>query len=522
MIKKVLIFVMAVVFLAGVAVAQERAVPAAIEKRAGQLRGEIQRARGDREKALLYKQLGELYAGADDMENASKEFLDALSLYDGFSEAEKLQMAIYISWADRYEDAMAILREILSKDPGNTGARVHLARTLSWAGRYDEAIGEADKVLQQSPEDREALLVKANALSWRGDRKEAEPIYEMLLAGEEDFDARLGLARARVEAGDRVGTRRNMALLEPRYDYQKKALLKLQAEVRDAWSPAAELGSSYYDDTDENRLYRYEAKYGTWAGNWQLKLWYRHTEARDPLRSNSAEEASLGAYSRLSERLSAGAGAGLGSLEGGSSSTFFTGHARADARVLKGTAGVSVARQVFTDTAQLIEKGIRYTTLRAGVAQSPADRWLLEAGFAYTDYSDDNNSRDANFMARYTLVRSPLIVNVGYRFRYLDFDRQSGGGYFDPENFLSHQAFVSLYHEGAWGYAYLEPYVGNQSFDRFGSHSSDVIAGGSGSLGIRLSGKVTVELNAEGGNFAAVSAAGFEYYMVGAKLVARL
>lgn len=521
MIKRAVILIMSVAVLAGAGFAQERAEPGALEKRAGQLRGEIERARGDRGKALLHKQLGELFTEADDMEDASREFLEALSLYGGFSEAERLQMAVYISWADRYLDAISILKGILSEDPGNVEARVHLARTLSWAGQYDEAIGEADRVLQQRPEDRDALLVKANVLSWRGDRREAEPIYERLLAGEEDFDARLGLARARLAAGDRVGTRRNMALLEPSYDYQKKALTKLQAEVRETWSPTVELGSSYYHDTDENRLYRYTAQYGAWAGNWQLKLWYRHTEARDDLRSNSSEEASLSASSRLSDYLSAGGAAGLVSLGGGSSETFFTGRADAEVDVLGGAAGVSVSTGVFTDTAQLIENGIRHTSLQAHVAQSPADRWTLEAGFTYTDYSDDNDSRDAGLMARYTLLRGALLMNVGYRFRYLDFNRQSGSGYFDPENFVSHQAFVSLYHEGPRGYAYLEPYAGTQSFDRFGSHSSDFVAGGSGSLGIRLSDRATVELSAEGGNFAAVSAAGFEYYMVGAKLILR-
>jgi hypothetical protein len=55
---------------------------------------------------------------------------------------------------------------------------------------------------------------------------------------------------------------------------------------------------------------------------------------------------------------------------------------------------------------------------------------------------DDNNSNDLLLSLRYALRRENPGINTGYRFRYLDFNRQSLGGYFDPEGFLSHQLYL--------------------------------------------------------------------------------
>ncbi|MDP2077916.1 MAG: hypothetical protein Q8J85_07680, partial [Sulfuricurvum sp.] len=98
------------------------------------------------------------------------------------------------------------------------------------------------------------------------------------------------------------------------------------------------------------------------------------------------------------------------------------------------------------------------------------------------------------------------------------FERQSLGGYFDPNNFLSHQLFARVeYHDGKSTY-YVDPYVGFQSFDRNNKSSNDFYGGGNLRWRYQWMPKLYSELNAEGGNYAMQQASGYNYYMLGARL----
>ena len=51
--------------------------------------------------------------------------------------------------------------------------------------------------------------------------------------------------------------------------------------------------------------------------------------------------------------------------------------------------------------------------------------------------------------------------------------------------------------------------------------SNDFIHGGSGSIGIKPLPNLAIEVNAEGGNFAAGTASGFTYFIIGPRLLYR-
>ncbi|MGD2080722.1 MAG: tetratricopeptide repeat protein [Nitrospirota bacterium] len=490
------------------------------ERTLREYRESIGGAATDGERAALHKELGDLYVLRDDHESAAREYMSALELSPGFSEEERLGMAVSISWAARYREAAAVLEGILSENPDNLKARVHLARTLSWDGRYGEAIGEADKVLAARPEDPEALLVKANALNWRSDHVSARPLYKSLLAeDEEDFDARLGLAQTQLYAGNIRRARSNFALLEPAYPYQRRAYERLQRSLRRATRPRLEASYYFYDDSDENQYNRYEATLSVPAGDIRADVRYRHTAAKDPARSNDSDEASAGIYARLAERLGAGGGVGYAQFDNGGSTSIVTWNARVDLDVPRGGIGVIASRKPLNETAQLIENRVSTESIGVYGDQSFSRGWSASASYTYRDYSDSNRSHDARLNIMKTLRADGPRLGIGYRFRYLDFRRQSGSGYFDPDNYTSHQLIVSLRHEGDKGYVYLEPYVGAQFFDRFAVSSEDFIAGGYGALGLHLGKNVTLELNAEGGDLAVDSAAGFSYYILGSRLI---
>jgi hypothetical protein len=64
----------------------------------------------------------------------------------------------------------------------------------------------------------------------------------------------------------------------------------------------------------------------------------------------------------------------------------------------------------------------------------------------------------------------------------------------------------------------LEGYVGYETFRDNGVASDNLIHGGSGSLGVKPTTNLAIEVNAEGGNFAAGSVSGFNYFIIGPRL----
>ncbi|MGE5663936.1 MAG: tetratricopeptide repeat protein [Deltaproteobacteria bacterium] len=476
----------------------------------------------DKVSALARKADGDGAAARGDYRKAAEAYAEALGLArSAFSRDERTAMAVTMSWGGKIGEAIRELRAVLDEDPSNARARVHLAKALSWDGRTTEAVAEADKVLAASPSDRDALLAKADALRYRGDNRQAIGLYKAVLAGGDDFDARLGLAHAELAEGDVAAARADGALLQPRYPYQEAGKRDFDAAfARTARPTTLSGGYSYYHDSDRNRVNRYTLSAGRRLGRWTLDLGYRHIDADDPTRDERADDLSLAAGARVADSLSIGAGIGGTRTGRGNSDDFFTGHARADLRVGAGTIGAAASREAFTDTAQLIENRIRFTHV-AGHADFPLPgRLSASARYSYKDYSDINTSHDWQGSLRYAFRLKNPVVGAGYRIRFLDFDRETGSGYFDPSSFVSHAGFVTLSGERGRFRAYLEPYGGYQSFTRSGSRTNSWFAGGSGVLGYRISDAFRFEVTGEGGDYAGGTAAGFNYYMFGARLVA--
>ncbi len=470
--------------------------------------------------AKLYRQLGDAWVARDNLEQAAEAYLGAFAAgRDSFSPSERLRMAIHLSWADRLNDAEVELRHLLGDDPKNIGARTHLARVLSWSGELDEAIREAEAVLREAPDHQEALLVQADALQWQGRYLEAMPIYRSIIARDSAFDAQVGLARSLLGVGDRLGAMEILSSLKPTDARRKREFARLEDSVRRETRPALESRYNRYSDSDRNRLDRYGLAGNLWAGNQKYGLDYRHTEARDRTRANRAEDFLITVYSRLTDRFSAGAGLGFTQLADRHSSTFAAGHVRLDARLFRGSAGVNVAREALSDTAELVENRIRATHVGLYLTQPLTDRVSVHAGYRYRSFSDGNHANELQLVSQYAVVLAAPRVIVGHRFRFLDFHNQAGSGYFDPNDYIANRAFSSLYYENRFFYTYLEGYLGYQTFRRDGLATDEFIHGGSGSVGVKPLPGLAIEINAEGGNFAAGATSGFNYFIIGPRLL---
>ena len=475
----------------------------------------IAAAGNGREKALLHKQLGDLYASREEYGKAAEEFVQALSLApSSFTLRERLQMAISISWAGRYDEAAGFLRSILEENPEDRDARIHLAKVLSWSNKLQEAGTEADRVLQGSPENQDALLVKANTLRWQGDARASIPVYEKALAQGESFDARVGLAYAYLDSGEKEAAKEVSRTLKPLHPYQEKELSQFSEALCGVRAPHAGIQFSHYGDSDSNRVDRTSLSYGLWAGKWDTALTYQLTTATDPLRRAKADEVRISAHGREG-RFDAGVEAGISRTEGGS---VFVGRARAETDAGWGTIGVSAAREALSDTAELIENRIVRTSGAISLAETVSPRLTFSESYTRFSFSDDNSADDLLLNVRYALTAASPKIATGYRFRYWDFRRQSGGGYFDPEGFVSHQLFVSLVGEKDGFFARLEPYGGYQSYTRYGEKTSGAFFGIPLSAGWTMKKCTAFEMYGEGGNYAGGTVAGYKYYQVGFRL----
>jgi tetratricopeptide (TPR) repeat protein len=481
------------------------------------LKKAVREAKDPKEEALLRKKLGDYYASQEDYKQASDEYMKALSLsQSSFTAAERLQMATSIFWADRLDDAIAVLRSILAENQNDRDARVQLAKVLSLNDKLVEAESEADIVLKDFPDDQDALVVKANTLRWRGDSKAAIPIYEKALAQGEDFDARIGLAHAYLDIGEEEKAREISKPLKPLSPAQEKDLSKLSDALCGVRGSHIGMQYSYYKDSDDNRVNRSSLSYGFWAGRWETEFSYRLTDAKDPLRHEKAEDLWLTTRTKMG---SVGAGAGIGMSVANGSGDILDGQASADMNRGWWTVGVSATRELLSDTAELIQNRIVRTGGALNFSETATPRLSFTESYAHSGYSDNNDADDLQLGARYEIPAAPFKIAPGYRFRYWNFRRQSGDGYFDPSDFLSHQLYVSLYAESNGYYVFLEPYFGHQSFTRYGESSNDFFSGFYASAGWQMKKCTSFEINGEGGNYAGGATAGFNYYQVGFKLL---
>ncbi|HWP23130.1 MAG TPA: tetratricopeptide repeat protein [Candidatus Binatia bacterium] len=472
--------------------------------------------------ANLYKQAGDKLVVEDRVEQAAEAFSKALAANrEGFSLAERVQMAIYLSWADRLAASKEELLLVLAREPGNIAARSHLARVLSWSGDLREAIAQADKVLQEFPDHKDALLVKADALQWQGRYVEAIPVYRKILARDGDFDARAGLARCLLAVGNRTEALDNKNALKPANARQQKELARLAEAIDRETRPNLDARYYHYHDADKNNLNRYSLATQLWIDNQKYGFDYRRTEAIDPARHNRADDFLFRIYSRLNDVFAAGAGIGFTRLTDKGESSFPAGHVRIDARLLGGSAGASVTREALSDTAELVENRIRMTNVGLYISQPLTERFSVFGGYNYKTFSDGNHANDLRLAPQYVIFLAPKIT-IGYRFRYLDFEKQSHGGYFDPNQYIANRGFASLYYENRLFYSYLESFAGYETFRRNDVPNKNFIYGGSGSLGVKPINNLAIEVNVEGGKFSAgATSGGFSYFIIGPRVLFR-
>jgi len=97
-------------------------------------------------------------------------------------------------------EALAVLETVLKADPKNEAARIALAEALFALERFDEAKAACDGLALTSLDDPRVRTLKAR-IEFAGDGKgaDASALQARIKANASDLDARLGLARLKVQ-----------------------------------------------------------------------------------------------------------------------------------------------------------------------------------------------------------------------------------------------------------------------------------------------------------------------------------
>ena len=107
-----------------------------------------------------------------------------------------LNLARYLSWSGRLEEASRTYKQVLVIKPGQVEAEIGLAAVFSWQKKYDEAIRRYLGVLKKYPDNVDALVGLARVYSWRGDYQKAVDTFATALKfSPGNRDVLLGLGR---------------------------------------------------------------------------------------------------------------------------------------------------------------------------------------------------------------------------------------------------------------------------------------------------------------------------------------
>jgi Tfp pilus assembly protein PilF len=160
---------------------------------------------------------GAAQMGQFDFTAAEATFAAALAQHPKSRDA-KLDLAISIlnqSSDGAQERALVLLRELLSRDPGDSRADYCAGLAQLYLGRPADALAHFRRAAEANPSDAHAAYYTAQCLEQVGKEPDAAPWYER--AAQLDpllRSAQLGLQRLRLRAGDEAGAAEALARFE--------------------------------------------------------------------------------------------------------------------------------------------------------------------------------------------------------------------------------------------------------------------------------------------------------------------
>jgi hypothetical protein len=181
----------------------------------------------------------------------------------------------------------------------------------------------------------------------------------------------------------------------------------------------------------------------------------------------------------------------------------------------------SARRMPIRYSSEITDNGITFDQLELRTDAAVGERFRVHAGLGAAEFSDDNGRLIVNADVLYRVPWRRVTMQVGYALRAMDYDLDLANGYFDPQDFVAHLALLRVHDEyGKRGNYYrLHLESGVQSFTVGGIDVSDdrVLVVGA-TLGFPVAKRMIFEAYAEHGDYAAITAGGFESTTAGLRL----
>jgi tetratricopeptide (TPR) repeat protein len=458
------------------------------------------------------------------LDEALGRFELALSLEPGSREAA-LGRARVLSWQNRLDQALLAYEELLASHPDDAEILRGLALTLAWKGDYDAARRHYESLLGRDAGDVDALIGTARTYAWSGELERARQWYERALGIDPvNKDASIGLGYVEFWSGDLSAAAARAEELERRFPSDKE-IREYVSRVRSARAPWVRTQADRLDDTDDNRLETSQVSGGlVLPGGQGLSFGVARYEMEDPTSSASIDSL----YGSVSLTLAPGQDLTLRlgvdrreDTTGETSSDGLGGAFYTWGLDRRWQVRASASRDAIRYSPTITDNGILVDDLSASGSGAIGSRWRVDLAASAASLSDDNSRRSWISGFSYRLPVPRVVVETGYRFRWLDYDEDLDSGYFDPQDFASHLAQLRASGDfGARKHTYgVTLDWGVQSFTQSGVKvTDDTVVVLTGTLGLVLGKGFVTELFAATSDYAVQTATGFESDRYGLRL----
>ncbi len=161
----------------------------------------LARLRNDPSRPDIHWRLGDVYATQNRLDEAVRQYQEALRLYPDYAEA-RCHLGIALAHKAQVEEAIRQLQEALRLNPDYAEARCNLGIALGGQGQTDEAIRQFQEALRLNPDYAEARCNLGIALGQKGQVDEAIRQFQEALRLNPDYaEARCNLGIALGQKG---------------------------------------------------------------------------------------------------------------------------------------------------------------------------------------------------------------------------------------------------------------------------------------------------------------------------------
>ncbi len=213
--------------------------------------------------------------------------------------------------------------------------------------------------------------------------------------------------------------------------------------------PSLETRIDHATDSERNDTVTTSTIANTLIDDFFVSLRRDSVAAHDQIGSERFESTVISIHKDLSETF--GLGGGFGTVRTDRWSDW-VGSFQAHGKILGTDITASVTRDFLVSEADAIRSRVTQTDFGLSASYELSKRISSDFEFHHKLYSDHNSSNEFEWTPKYTFDIRKTKLEVGYKFAYTAFARNTDHGYWAPQQVLSHNLFA------AWAFDWVKTY----------------------------------------------------------------